>query len=316
MIRGVGLLGKLSSALKIVVSAAILLFLFRKANLTQGAHHLSQLRYSFILLSVVLIVIGQVLRAQRLSMLVFGGLEKNRVLRILRIQMVSFLPGLISPAKLGEISKVYMLRSEFEVPTARGLMCFAVERLLDLFLLGPLAAIGLYVFFQNGLLFNISEAWMQFLFLAIIALLGVIALGIILMRVGGERSFRDMWQTTAPDSVIKASVLTLLYWGVVLMEVWCFCKASGFEAEIWHTAMVVPTALLSSMIPISFSGFGLREAAMVILFQRPPIGTSYEQALLIGLMYDIIGLGVPAIMGVLFWLKRKGYDAAQTENRE
>jgi uncharacterized membrane protein YbhN (UPF0104 family) len=68
------------------------------------------------------------------------------------------------------------------------------------------------------------------------------------------------------------------------------------------------------MIPISFSGFGVREAAMVIFFQRPPMGTSYEQALLISLMYDIIGLGVPAVMGVLFWLGRKGNDTARAEN--
>ena len=63
------------------------------------------------------------------------------------------------------------------------------------------------------------------------------------------------------------------------------------------------------MIPISFSGFGLREAVMVLLFQRPPVGADYEQALLTSLLYDIVGLGIPALMGVAFWLGGKK-DAA------
>jgi hypothetical protein len=105
--------------------------------------------------------------------------------------------------------------------------------------------------------------------------------------------------------------MTMVYWGVVFLEVWCFCKAALFDARIWHPAIVVPPALLTSIIPITFSGFGLREAALILLFQRPPIGTNYEQALLISVMYDIVGLGIPALMGVLFWLSGKRDGAPQ-----
>jgi hypothetical protein len=306
-------LRKLSAALKIVVSAAILLFLFHKVNLSQGAHHLRHLRYSFLLLSIVLIVIGQFVRAQRLAAMVFGSLGGEKMWRVLRIQMLSFLPGVVSPAKIGEVTKVYLLQTELNVPATRGLLCFAAERVLDLMLLTPLAVGGLYIFFRGGLFFEVSPGWRHMFMLLSLALAGIAVIGLLWMR-SRKISLRDIWQTAAPHSIVTASVLTLLYWGIVLAEVWCFCRVAGFSAEIWHMALVVPPALLSSMIPISFSGFGVREAAMVIFFQRPPIGTSYEQALLISLMYDIIGLGVPAVMGVLFWLGRKGNDTARAEN--
>ena len=302
---------KLSATLKIIVSAAILLFLFRKANLAQGVQHLSQLRHSFLLLSVVLIIGGQVLRALRLAVMVAGNPKEEMVWRVLRIQMVSFLPGLISPAKLGEVSKVYMLKSELDVPATRGLVCFIMERILDLSLLTPLAVIALYIFFRNGLLFNLKPGWEYSLIAASILFVGAFAAGIMWVR-KKELSLKDLWNSVGPDEFIRASVLTIFYWGVVFLEVWCFCRASGFDANAWHMGLVVPPALLSSMIPISFSGFGVREAAMVIFLQRPTIGATYEQALLISLMYDIIGLGVPALMGAFFWLRRKDNHAAKT----
>jgi uncharacterized membrane protein YbhN (UPF0104 family) len=304
-------LRKLSAALKIIVSVAILLFLFRKANLAQGLQHLSQIRYSYVLLSVVFIVAGQVLRALRLAVMVAGNLKSETIWKILRIQMVSFLPGLVSPAKVGEVTKIYMLRSEMDVPATRGLVCFVMERVLDLALLTPLAMIALYFFFRNGLLFNLKPGWEYSLVAALILLLAAFAGGVIWMR-KKELSLNDLWDNVGPDGIIKAGILTILYWNVVFIEVWCFCRASGFSANIGQMGLVVPPALLSSMIPISFSGFGLREAAMVIFLQRPTIGASYEQALLISLMYDIVGLGVPALMGAIFWLRRKDDHAAKT----
>jgi len=303
-------LRKFSSALKIIVSVAILLFLFYKVDFTQGVGHPGRLRLSFLLLSVALIVLGQLLRAQRLAMMLFGGLGGKNLWKTLRIQMVSFLPGVVSPAKIGEVAKVYMLQSELGVPAARGLTCFVAERVLDLLLLGPLAALGLFVFFRSGLDVRLGPAWTSMLILAAVAVAVALLAGFFWAR-GRGISPVDMWRTVSPEKMIEAGALTLIYWCVVFMEVWCFCKAALFDASLWHTALVVPPALLSSMLPISFSGFGLREAAMVILLQRPPVGTTYEQAFMVSMMYAIIGLGVPALMGAAFWLAGKGRGASQ-----
>jgi len=154
-------LRKLSTALKIIVSAAVLLLVFRKADLPEGIRRIDELRLSFILLSILLIVAGQVVRALRLAVMVFGGSAWQRLGDVLRIQMVSFLPGVISPAKVGEVAKVFMMRSELDVPTERGLACFVAERVLDLTLLGPLAAIGLYTFYRMGLDVAVSPGWLR-----------------------------------------------------------------------------------------------------------------------------------------------------------
>lgn len=295
---------KFSSALKIIISAAILIFLFRKANLTQGFRYLSELRYPFVLLSIVLIVLAQIVRAHRLGVMVFGESASRKLWQSLRVQMVSFLPGIISPAKIGEATKIYMLNSESNVPMGRGLACFVAERVLDLALLGPLAAIGLYVFFQSGLNISLKSGAALLSLLVLVAGAGAIAVGVTWARKRGIE-LADLRRMISPERLLEAGVMTVVYWGMVFLEVWCFCKASLFDPRVWHMAIVVPLALLTSMIPVSFSGFGFREAAIVILLQRPPIATNYDRALLVSLMYVVLGLGVPAIMGAFFWLAGK-----------
>jgi uncharacterized membrane protein YbhN (UPF0104 family) len=303
-------LRKLSTALKIIVSVAVLLFVFRKADLTEGIRRIGELRLSFILLSILLIVVGQVVRALRLAVMVFGGSAWQRLGDVLRIQMVSFLPGVISPAKVGEVAKVFMMRSELDVPTERGLACFVAERVLDLTLLGPLAAIGLYTFYRMGLDVDVSPGWLRVAALAVAMFLVAAAAGAVWARKRGI-SISELLKTASPAGLLEAGALTLLYWGIVFVEVWLFCKASGFDARILHMALVVPPALLSSMIPISFSGFGVRELAMVVLLQGAPVGMSYEQGLVVSLMYDIIGLGIPILMGIMFWLSKRQDGAPQ-----
>jgi hypothetical protein len=304
-------LKRLSLILKLAVSAALLFILFRNANLSKAAQYMGSLRYSFVLASVVLIVLGQIVRSHRLAVLVFGVAASRRMWEVLRIQMVSFLPGIISPAKIGEVAKVYMLNKEAEVPVLRGLICFVAERVLDLLLLGPLAALGLFALFRSGLHIYVEPGWVHVAVVAGVAGLAALAVGLIWARCRGITA-AAVWETVSPRNLLEAAVMTLLYWGIVFIEVWCFCKASLFDTAAWHMAIVIPPALLSSMIPVGFSGFGLREAAMVILLQRPPLGATYERALLISLLYDIIGLGIPALMGALFWMTKRTDAAPQS----
>jgi len=300
----------LATTLKIIISVSILFYLFRKANLSDSFQYISQIRLSYIILSIVLIIFGQAMRAHRLSLMVFGDSARERFWQVMRIQMVSFLPGSVSPAKVGEAAKVYMLKSEADVPVDRGFACFLAERVLDLALLGAVAAVGFYIFFRSGLHFQTKSNWFRMTTEAVAVLfLVIVVVGVVLRS--RRISLSLLWRSARPQKLLSAAAMTVVYWDIVFLEVWCFCKAALFDAHIWHSAIVVPPALLTSIIPITFSGFGLREAAMIILFQRPPVGTSYEQALVISLMYDVVGLGIPALMGVFFWLSGKRNGTAE-----
>jgi len=292
-------LRKFSTAAKILVSAAILLILFRKANLQTGIHFVGAIDWFFILPSVALIVLAQLARAYRLALMIFGASAEGRFFQVLRIQMVSFLPGIVSPAKIGEAAKIYMLQADTGTRLGRATACFVAERVLDMLLLVPLASLGVYLLIGPSFSFSFQKTF----FALVIVLTGTAAcvpLGLAYARRKGVRA-ADIWDTAKPSKLLAAGGITMLYWGMVFAEVWCFCRAALFGVTLRHISLAVPPALLSSLLPVSFSGFGVREAALVFLLQRPQLGATYNQALLVSLMYIVFGLGVPALMGLIYW---------------
>jgi len=304
-------LRRFSTAAKIVVSAIILLVLFRKANLQKGIQLAGAVDFGFILISIALIILAQFVRAFRLTLMLFAGSVRENYRRVLRIQMVSFLPGLVSPAKIGEAAKIYLLRSETGVPLGRATACFVAERIFDMLLLVPLAIAGLYLLLGPSLTISLRAGSLFVLAFAVICAAVGVPFGISFARRKGM-TVADVWHAVAPSKLFEAGAVTMLYWGLVFLEVWCFCRAAHFSSAMWKVALAVPPALLSSLLPISFSGFGVREAALVFLLQRPSLGATYDQALLISLMYIILGLGVPALMGIFYWMPGKKDVASQT----
>lgn len=295
---------KLSTAIKILISAAILFFLFRKASLRQAFSLAGAVDYSYILLAIAIIVIAQFVRAYRLAVMLFGNLERSEYMRVLRIQMVSFLPGLVTPAKIGEASKIYMLQAQSGASLSRATAGFVAEKGLDLLLLAPLAVIGLAALAGSPGTVSLRSGSVWVVALALICAAVGVPIGISIAK-KKKISFGEILHAAAPKNLIEAAAVTVLYWGLVFIEVWCFCKSAHFSPSISHVAIAVPPALLSSLLPISFSGFGVREAALVFLLQRPQLHATYDQALLVSLMYIVFGLGVPALMGIYYWMPGK-----------
>jgi hypothetical protein len=302
-------LRRFSTILKILVSAAILFVLFRKANLQQGIHFAAGVNYPYILISIAIIVLAQLARAHRLAVMVLGGAANGNFLRMLRIQMVSFLPGIISPAKIGEAAKIYMLQKQLNISFGKAAACFVAERIFDMLVLVPLAVLGLCL-----LLPSLSVSLRSGGVLALVIVAAGTAAGVPVGYSFAKRrgmTAADVWQAAAPLRLFEAGMITVAYWGLVFLEVWLLCKAALFAPPVWRVALVVPPALLSSLLPVTFSGFGVREAAMVFLFQRPELGATYNQALLVSLMYIVFGLGVPALMGLWYWLIERKDGTAQ-----
>jgi len=299
-----------ATAAKILVSAAILFILFRKVNLQHGLHFAGNIHYSFILLSIALIIAAQLLRAYRLAVMLLGAPSMQQFRRVLRIQMVSFLPGIVSPAKIGEATKIYMFQAEMNASVARATACFIAERAFDMLLLVPLAVAGLYLLLGPAVSVSVRSGGLAVLAIAVVGTAAGIPIGISLARRRGITA-SELWRTAAPSSLLEAGGVTVLYWGFVFLEVWCFCKAAFFAPSLPRVAMAVPPALLSSLLPISFSGFGVREAALVYLLQRPGLDASYNQAILVSLMYIVFGLGVPALIGICYWFSGTKKHVAQ-----
>jgi hypothetical protein len=74
----------------------------------------------------------------------------------------------------------------------------------------------------------------------------------------------------------------------------------GIDVPLRYVALMLPVMTLMEIIPISVSGIGTREAAVVFFFSAVGIGNA--QAVAFSIMYLIVGTYLTALVGFGAWL--------------
>lgn len=100
-------------------------------------------------------------------------------------------------------------------------------------------------------------------------------------------------------TLLKALGFSFVFYFIMVLNIYFIAKGIGVSIDIFKLVFIVPTVALISMIPITFNGLGVREAAYVIFFQQ--IGISIESGVLIAFtsrMYSVIGSLIGATLHI------------------
>jgi arylsulfatase A-like enzyme/uncharacterized membrane protein YbhN (UPF0104 family) len=88
----------------------------------------------------------------------------------------------------------------------------------------------------------------------------------------------------------------------------CAARALGVELSIGEVFFASSLQILATLIPASINGIGLREAAAVALYTSPAVGLPLAVAVLIPTLGFACEMFVSAFGGVIFLLRRSGYN--------
>jgi len=77
--------------------------------------------------------------------------------------------------------------------------------------------------------------------------------------------------------------------------------------------VLVPPIILAATLPISISGWGVRENMTVVLFAG--IGVAHEQSAAMSLLFGLISLLV-SLPGGLFWLRERKLSGPEIEKEQ
>jgi glycosyltransferase 2 family protein len=108
-----------------------------------------------------------------------------------------------------------------------------------------------------------------------------------------------------PGALAGAVAISLLNQFIVISVVWITSTALGLSIGLGHFLVIVPTVTLISMVPVSLSGMGLREFAMVSLLAG--LGAGRESAAALGLLCSGFVI-VSAIPGGIIYLFLRGRE--------
>ena len=321
---------RLPLVIQSLVSVGLLTLLFRSLDLGALRQLYRTMPLWFYLLSLAVILGGQVLYAWRWrQVLSASGVPVTVGMAIRQYFIGIFLNNFFPSTVGGDMAKVYYLGKHHGYrPIAASIV---LDRLLSIGLLAVLATTMYWVAPDPSPQFAITRAFVTGIAVCLLgglvlaacgtgglprrlAPLGTFAVG---LAERAQRFRHDMAPAARRPRIVfqSAAVVTTYFFALTGIYRLFLSLDVGAHPSFFTLMTAVTTASLLSNIPISINGLGLREQLHAILLQ--PLGVTREAAVAISLL-TFAHLLVSSLVGVLFWLQlptavKAHFPASQSE---
>jgi hypothetical protein len=292
----------------------LLAFLLWRIDITRLAAVLRQATPSLLLLAVLLNLPQIAVKALRWrGLLKAHDIDYGATPSILSYFGSIFI-GLLTPGRLGEFVKALHVKEDCGVPTARALSSVLVDRIFDLYalLLFGGAALLSTAHSRSGVWMLAESAAILLLPLFLLLHNGAfeacrrlaVRMGKWTAKLVRDESWlmelRSYLKSLSGASVATAVLLTILAYFLFFSQ--CYLLALALDLQIGPLPVSFAVALgsLVTLIPISISGLGTREAAMIAYLGTA--GVAPEKSLGYSLLVFVTFYVAGGLMGAVAWL--------------
>lgn len=229
--------------------------------------------------------------------------------------LIGILIGLATPGRVGEFSRAIFLRQDRAVPLARGLPMVLADRLFDFLVVLPLGILALVSFGPVAA----DSVWIAVAVLVVMMLGG---LGIILRASAVDRVRRFVGMVasgTRYGSKVSELLLemhqgfrqirlgvfalallaTAAAYLIFFLECYLIAKSLGIEVTPLTTTYAISVGTLVAMIPVSISGVGTRDAAIVAFLALHSVPSA--SAIGFSLLWFVAFYGLSGVLGAAAW---------------
>lgn len=218
--------------------------------------------------------------------------------------LISFMFGLITPGRLGEFIKVKYLSDKTKIGYLKSLATVIIDRIFDVLILALFILIG---FSFSKKITAPNELLLFLLFLYSLFLAGMFiwfrAFYKLIMKIIPKKWEEGIIDLHIGRSVyIKSLGYSLLIWLIISVQAFFILLSLGISLPLPALISIVPLLTLSSMLPISIGGIGIREAISIYFLLN--FSVSAENSALFSLLLTFSGLGIPAAIGAVLYARK------------
>lgn len=301
----------LKSALKIIVSIALLVLLFHYVDVDSVLARLQQVNYAWVALACLLLMGGYVLSAIRWTWLARGLGLAVRATRKIKIYFLGMFLSLFLPSTIGgDFARGFLLargRQGAGWAAAASVILERVNGLLALTVVTTVCmlSVDIPLHWRNLWLIGVAALW-----------LGMLTYPFWHRRLPG---FLHRWQGVGIDrpeffnAWWKAMSISLSFQVVVIATTMILGHAAGLEMSWAAYGVMVGLVSIASTMPVSFNGFGVREAGYVGFATY--FGGNPEAAAAMAALWVIV-LAVVAAPGAWVLWRIGGVSALRREEKE
>ncbi len=241
---------------------------------------------------------------------------KYRFIYTCRSLMKGALMGEITPGKLGELIRARFLSSETSCSPGKALFSVIIDRIYDLFILTILVVISSLVLMRN---YAID---LPLTIIITLSAVFCISLAIFMNENTSRLILSPVFRFLIPDNYKSAAglhfsefyngiksmnknthakclALSIAIWLLKLSAIFVLSKALGIEIPFWFVLCSGSIVVIVSLLPISVSGIGTREAIFIFFLSFYDISAVFAVAL--SFLYFMFGiLSVTASGGIVY----------------
>jgi glycosyltransferase 2 family protein len=282
-------------ALFALVTAGIFVLLFRKIDYTRVRQTLSQANPLLLVLAASFTFFFPVLAAFRWRRMLKALGYSVSYSDCFCMIMAAWPMGTITPSKSGDLIKAWYLKDRIPVTLVLGSVL--AERIMDVLVLLGLALVGCLLF-QRWALAAIAGG-------ALAAGLVVIAL-LLRLRLPVPARFQGKMEPVlrslrllaeSPSLLAWVILFTVLNWFASIFQMYFAYLALGTHVPLMFAAGALPLAIFVGLLPLTLSGMGTRDSAIIILFA--PYAAA-DVSLGVGILYSLFGYWLPSLIGLPF----------------
>ncbi|MBI4852802.1 MAG: flippase-like domain-containing protein [Acidobacteria bacterium] len=288
----------LKRIIKLLLTLVVLGLLFTQVDLKTLLTVISKVKLEWIFFAITLSTLMVIVRWFNWHLLVKTGFGETDYKETFASLLGSMSFALVTPARVGDLSRVAFLKSGRRLE-ASGLVL--VDRFIDLSVVLILGTIGMLIFFG-------TKTLPLLLFANIFLFVGIFKLDFFL-KLGAKLIPHKKIQSITSDAILGLSRLSLralainLSLTVILnlldiLSLYVLVRALGinnFKAVVF----AYPLVMLSTLLPITISGIGVRESTSVALFALFSIAK--EVAFNATFLAYLINSLFPALVGLYFF---------------
>ncbi len=297
---------------KIAITVGLLLFLFNKVGLEGVAVYLKTADPVVIGLAGILLltqVVSSTLAWSVCLRFCWGPVSR---LKLLRITAIGLLFNQVLPASIGGIASRTIMLTRDGVKLNASLASIFLERFTNLLSLAVLGALGFLLAFHalsKDAAFNtmvnggiaVVLLTMVFGFLRMSKIINSLPDAGILSKV--KRALRKIRDFTQDRRSFIAAMAFGFWWNLAsVVAMYFFAAAAIVDVAFVPFVSIAAICVMFAAIPISVSGWGVRESVMVALM--PFAGITQEQAFAISIVFGgvLVLTRLPAL--ILLWLPK------------
>jgi len=277
-----------------LISLALFFWLLTQIDWQEAWKILKNMPLSICLLSLSILYLGQFLNSVRWYILLKAQKVPITLLEAFHIFLGGSFASNFLPSTIGGDSLRFLAIAKITKDQSLSLASVILDRVLNLIATCTLIPFGISIFKTTGLKFNKD----------IFTFLGVAA----------AQSKKENWFKRTvrkyvelfkqwgkkPSSLVLAFGITWISRFIIFSSSWLLAKGIGMQLTFWQVVGVNIVSYFVTLLPISISGYGLREITTTTLFTM--LGATLEQATALAVISRIFSTLV-TLPGVI-WMRQ------------